>query len=82
MGGLFGGKPDNSAAQRQIEESRRENERMRMQTEEERRELSAKEAARRSARLRGGSRMLLSEARVAPEEGITTLGTTGVERQA
>lgn len=82
MGGLFGGKPDNSAAQRQLEESKRENERLRAQQEEERRELAEKAEARRRARLVGGSRMLLSEARVAPEEGVTTLGASSTERMS
>lgn len=76
MSGLFS-KPDNSAAMRQIEEQRKENERLRMQAEEERREMSEAAESRRRARLRGGSRMLLSEARVAPEEGVTTLGSVG-----
>lgn len=31
MGGLFGGKPDNSAAMAQIEEQRKENERLKEQ---------------------------------------------------
>lgn len=80
MSGIFGGKPDNSAAQRQLEEQRKENERMRAQAEEERRDIGEEAASRRRARMRGGSRMLLSEARVAPETGIQTLGMTGVER--
>lgn len=77
MSGLFGGKPDTSAAERQIAEQRRENERLRQQQEEERRELSEQAAARQRARLRGGSRMLLSGARVNPEEGLTKLGSVG-----
>ena len=76
MSGIFGG-GDDGAARRALEESRRENERMKMEAEEERRELAERAAARGSARLRGGSRMLLSEARVNPEEGVTTLGSTG-----
>lgn len=77
MGGLFGGKPDNSAAERQLEEQRKENARLKQKQEEERRELAEQSEARRRARLRGGSRMLLSQARVNPEEGVTTLGSVG-----
>lgn len=88
MGGvvssIFGGgkqdKPDNSAfeaTQRQLEEQKAETERMRVQNEEQRREEAEKLAARRSARLRGGSRMLLSEARLTPETGLQqTLGSS------
>lgn len=79
MGGLFK-KPDTSAADRQIAEQRAENEKLKMQAEEERRELGEEAAAKRRARQRGGSRMLLSEARVAPEVGIETLGSPGIER--
>lgn len=79
MSGLFS-KPDTSAADRQIAEQRAENERLKKQAEEERRELGEEAAAKRRARLRGGSRMLLSEARVAPETGIETLGVPGIER--
>lgn len=77
MSGLFGGKPDTSAAERQLAEQRKENERLKRQQEEERRELSEQAAARQRARLRGGSRMLLSGARVSPEEGVSTLGSVG-----
>ena len=60
----------------QLEEQKKENERMRVQNEEQRREEAEKLAARRSARLRGGSRMLLSEARLTPETGLQqTLGS-------
>jgi uncharacterized protein YPO0396 len=79
MGGLFK-KPDTSAADRQIAEQRAENERLRKQAEEERVDLAEQAAAKRRARLRGGSRMLLSEARVAPEIGVETLGSMGAER--
>lgn len=77
MSGLFGGKPDTGPAERQLAEQRAENERLRKQAEEERRDLGEESAARRRARLRGGSRMLLSGARVNPEEGVTTLGSIG-----
>jgi hypothetical protein len=77
MSGLFGGRPDTGPAERQLEEQRKENARLKQQQEEERRELSEQAASRQRARLRGGSRMLLSGARVNPEEGVTTLGTVG-----
>jgi len=87
MGGvvssIFGGKqdkPDNSAfeaTQRQLEEQKAETERMRVQNEEQRRDEAERLAARRSARLRGGARMLLSEARLTPETGLQqTLGSS------
>jgi hypothetical protein len=61
----------------QLEEQKKETERMRAQNEEQRREEAEKLAARRSARLRGGSRMLLSEARLTPETGLQqTLGSS------
>lgn len=81
MGGLFK-KPDTSAADRQIAEQRAETARMKEQADAERRELAEKEEARRRARLRGGSRSLLAEARVSPEEGVTTLGASGTDRMA
>ena len=79
MSGMFR-KPDTSAQERAIEEQRQENARLRMQTEEEQRELAERGEARRRARQRGGSRMLLSEARVAPEAGVQTLGMSSTER--
>lgn len=79
MSGLFR-KPDTSAAERQIAESRKETETMRQQAEEEKRDMMETEAAKRRARARGGQRALLSEARVAPETGIQTLGSATIER--
>jgi uncharacterized protein YhjY with autotransporter beta-barrel domain len=79
MSGMFK-KPDNSAAERQLEEQRKENARLAAQAEAERVDLAEQSAAKRRARLRGGSRMLLSEARVAPELGLETLGSMGAER--
>jgi len=80
---LFGGgekQQDNSAfeaTQRQLEEQKVETERMRVQNEEQRREEAEKLASRRSARLRGGARQLLSEARLTPETGLQqTLGSS------
>ncbi len=77
---LFGGgekKQDTSAMDAQLAEQKAENERMRVQNEEQRREEAERLAARRSARLRGGSRLLLSEARLTPETGLQqTLGSS------
>lgn len=70
MGGLMGGKPDNSAALAQIEQSRKETERMRMESEAEKRDLQEQMAAKKRASARGGSRMLLSDTRLSPEEGV------------
>ena len=88
MGGVVssifgGGKQDDGGAkaameatQRQMDEQKAETERMRVQNEEQRREEAERLASRRSARLRGGSRMLLSEARLTPETGLQqTLGS-------
>jgi len=72
----MGGKPDNSAAMAQIEQQRQETERMRMQAEEEKRDLQEELAAKKRARQRGGARSLLSDSRLTPETGIEeeTLG--------
>jgi len=77
MGGLFS-KPDNSAAMAQIEEQRKENARLKMQAEEEQKDLAAQQAARTRSRTRGGSRMLLSDTRLTPETGVETLGSNGM----
>lgn len=77
MSGLFGGKPDTGPAERQLEEQRKENARLKQQQEDERRDLAEQAESRRRARMRGGSRMLLSSARVNPEEGLSTLGSVG-----
>ena len=71
-----GAKAAMEATQRQMDEQKAENERMRVQNEEQRREEAEKLASRRSARLRGGARQLLSEARLTPETGLQqTLGS-------
>jgi hypothetical protein len=71
-----GAKAAMEATQRQLDEQKAETERMRVQNEEQRREEAERLASRRSARLRGGSRMLLSEARLTPETGLQqTLGS-------
>ena len=81
MGGLFK-KPDNRAAEQQLEMQRQENARAKAEAEAERRDIMEAQTARKRARQRGGSRMLLSAARVAPETGIETLGTYEQERTA
>lgn len=75
MGGLFGGSLDTSGAERAAAETKAENEKIRAQAEEEKRQLAEQNAARAKARLRGGSRMLLSDTRLTPETGIQTLGS-------
>jgi len=78
---IFGGggesKPvDNSGVEQQLAEQRAENAKLAARTEEEKRLEAERLAGRRSARLRGGSRILLSEARLTPETGLqTTLGS-------
>jgi hypothetical protein len=79
MGGLFGGSPDTSGAERAAAETKAENERIRAQAQEEKRELAEQNAARAKARLRGGSRMLLSDTRLTPETGIQTLGSNDMK---
>lgn len=78
MGGIVGGGGDKGAAraaQAQLEASKAETERMRMQAEQEKRDLAEQVAAKRMARSRGGNRLLLSESRLNPEQGVDeTLG--------
>jgi hypothetical protein len=74
MGNLFGG-GDGGAAERAMAEQQKETARMRAQTEAEKRDMLEKQQAGMKARQRGGSRALLSEARVDGEEGLKdTLG--------
>ena len=71
MGGMFGGgKPDTSAAEAQLAAQRAETERMRKQSEEEKRDLQEQMSAKRRATQRGGKRMLLSDTRLNPELGL------------
>ena len=71
MGGAFGGgKPDTSAAEAQLAAQRAETERMRKQSQEEKRDLQEQMAAKRRASSRGGKRMLLSDTRLNPELGL------------
>lgn len=78
MGGIVGGGGDKGAtkaAQAQLEQQRQETERLRLQAEQEKRDLAEQIAGKRMARARGGSRLLLSESRLNPEEGVDeTLG--------
>jgi septal ring factor EnvC (AmiA/AmiB activator) len=76
MGGLVGGqKADTSAIKAQMAQQQAETEKLRQQAEEEKRNLAEQMAAKRMARTKGGSRLLLAEERLTPEEGIDeTLG--------
>ena len=75
MGGIIGGgapKPDTSALQAQ----QKENERLRLQAEQEKRSLAEELAGKRRSRNHGGERTLLSESRLNPETGLDeTLGS-------
>jgi hypothetical protein len=77
MGGLFGGKPDTSAAERQIAIQQEETNRLRAQAEQDKVKLAADMASSRKARQRGGARALLAEERLNPETGVETLGSPG-----
>ena len=76
MGGMFGGKPDTSAAEAQLAAQREETARARKAAEEEKRDLQERQASQARARRRGGKRMLLSESRLSPETGIDEEGQT------
>jgi hypothetical protein len=74
MGDFFGGGDDGGAAAAMAEQ-KKETERMRAQTEAEKRDLLEKQQAGLKARQRGGARALLSTARMDGEEGLKdTLG--------
>lgn len=63
------------AANQQLEMQRQEAEKMRLQAEQERRDMGEQLASKQAARRTGGSRLLLSEARLNPETGVEeTLG--------
>ena len=81
MGKLIGGGGGASAAaaQEQLKQSQADTEKMRVQAEEEKRDLSEQIASKRLARARGGSRLLLSESRLNPEEGLTPSTTLGAQ---
>lgn len=74
MGGIIGGGGGAAAAaaQEQLKQSQAETEKLRQQTEAEKRDLGEQIASKRLARARGGQRMLLSESRLNPEEGVTS----------
>lgn len=74
MGSLFGG-GDNGAAEAAMAEQRKETERLRAQTEAEKRDMLEKQQAGMKARQRGGARALLATERVDGEQGLKdTLG--------
>jgi ferric-dicitrate binding protein FerR (iron transport regulator) len=71
MGGMFSApKPDNSAALAQIEQQRQETERMRLEAQQEKRDLQEEMAAKKRAKMRGGARSLLATTRLTPEIGV------------
>ena len=78
MGKFLGMGGDDSAmkaANQQLEMQRQEAEKMRLQAEQERRDMGEQLASKQAARRTGGSRLLLSEARLNPETGVEeTLG--------
>jgi hypothetical protein len=73
MGGLLGGGGDNGAAAAQLAQQQAENDRLRKQTEMEKRDMAEQMAAKNKARQRGGARMLLS----GTEEGVASSDTLG-----
>jgi hypothetical protein len=78
MGGLVGGGDGGAAAaQQQLAMQQAETERLRKQEMDTRRDLGEELASKRLARARGGARMLLSEARTNPEEGLSSQTTLG-----
>lgn len=78
MGGLIGGGDNGAgAAREQLAQQQAETARLRTQAEAEKRDLGEQLASKRLARARGGARMLLSEARTSPEEGLSTQTTLG-----
>ena len=79
MGGIIGGGGGAAAAaaQEQLKQSQADTEKMRVQAEQEKRDLGEQIASKRLARARGGSRLLLSESRLNPEEGLTPSTTLG-----
>ena len=76
MGGILGGGGDGGAAAA-LAEQQKETARLRQQEMETRRDLGEELASKRLARARGGARMLLSEARTSPEEGLSSQTTLG-----
>lgn len=76
MGGLLGGGPDTSAATESLNLQRKQMADAEAKALEDKRNLEQQLASKRRARVAGGSRVLLNEARLTPETGIETLGTT------
>ncbi len=76
MGGIIGGGGDGGAGAA-LAQQQAEAEKMRKQAEEEKRDLNEQIASGRMARARGGARMLLSEERLNPEEGLSATTTLG-----
>lgn len=77
MSDLFGGGGDNGAAAA-LAEQKKETEKLRAQTEAEKRDLMEKQQAGLKARQRGGARALLSGERMNGETGLMdTLGSVG-----
>jgi hypothetical protein len=78
MGSILGGGDGGAeAARQQLAMQQAETERLRKQEMETRRDLGEELASKRLARARGGARMLLSEARTNPEEGLSAQTTLG-----
>lgn len=78
MGGIIGGGDSGAgAAREQLAQQQAETARLRASAEAEKRDLGEQLASKRLARQRGGARMLLSEARVNPEEGLGLSDTLG-----
>lgn len=69
MAGLFS-RPDNRAAEQQMQQQVQENAALKEQAMTEKRDIAEQNAARTRARVRGGARTLLSSARLSPETGV------------
>lgn len=73
--GMGGDDSAMKAAQQQLDMQRQESEKMKLQAEQERRDMAEQLSAKQASRRTGGSRLLLSEARLNPETGVDeTLG--------
>lgn len=76
MGGIVGGGGDGGAGAA-LAQQKADTERLRKEAEAEKRDLNEQIASGRMARARGGARMLLSEQRLNPEEGLSATTTLG-----
>lgn len=75
--GMGGNDDAMKAANQQLDMQRQEAEKMKVQAEQERRDMAEQLASKQSSRRTGGSRLLLSEARLNPETGVDeTLGAS------